>query len=524
MPQVPTYNGQQVSSTALQPVMQREIDVSSGLRAAGAALGQVADLADKEVRRQAETEVNRIDSEVTAGWLEWDAANKRKYQGQNADQYAIDAKKWWDDAPGLYAKNTSPLAQQALGAALGRKRTQALGSVFTAVGAEKERFADQSYDAAQNTDIEYAVDIGDYAGTAMKIKSRAAELGKRKGWTTEQVVEEQQKRLGAMHLTAITVMSERNPAGASKYLEDNKGEIPQQAQVRARALIDAELDNQKAKTLAAQNAGKPLAEQLAAGADLSPTVREKYNTEVRNNHAMVQAAQREREAAASDVAWQLVGKGQRVPETTLAQMNGKERVQLQEHLVDRSRVLAAGTSVKTDWPTYIAAREALASEDPAVRKTVNLTALSTKVAPAQMEQLLDLKTKTSDPKKAPEVATSEQQISAAVQALEYKNERAGQYRSAAQDMFNEHLKVKGKEPTYDERREILENLTKEIVLKKREWLPDSTGPAYSAPREVRNAALNPAPAAPKRVATVEEARALPKGTLFIDPQGIERTR
>jgi hypothetical protein len=520
MPQVPVYGGAQVRSNALQPVQQREIDVSSGLRAAGQALTQLGDLGDKFVRREAETEANRIDSEITSGWLMWDAENRRKYQGQNADQYGVDAEKWWNDAREKYGANLSPLVQSAVGTTLGRKKAQALASVAGHIGTEKERFADQVYDAAQNTDIEYAVDIGDFAGATGKIKARAAELGKRKGWTTEQVIEEQQKRLGALHLTAITVMSERDPAGASKYLEANKGEIPQQAQVRARGLIDAELENQRAKARAAKNAGKPLAEQLADGADLPPSEREKYNTEVRNNHAMVKAARVETQTAAKDEAWGYLNQGKRVPESVWMRMDQEDAGRLREHLADRARQAAdraEGKAPKTDWNAYIDAREKLAAGEK-----VDLRLLTTKIAPAQLEQLLDIQTKSKDPGKRPEVATSEQQLSAFTRTLDLKGERIGQFQSAAYDRFNMHLKAKGKEPTYDERQTILDQLTLEVVTDKGFFF-DSKAPAYAAPKAVRDTAL-PLATVPVKVATRAEALALKPGTKFIDPQGVERTR
>ncbi len=521
MPTVPVYGGPQVRTSALQTPQQQQIDVSSGMRAAAGALGQVADIADRAVRRDAETEANRIDSEITAGWLQWDAENARKYQGDKADQYGVDASKWWDDAREKYGANLNPMVQGAIGQVLGRKRTTALAGVQAKIGAEKERHADQVYDAAQNTDIEYAVDVGDFAGMAARIKARAAELGSRKGWKTEQVVEEQQKRLGAMHLTAITVMAERDPARASKYLEDNKGEIPQQAQVRARSLIDAELENERAKTLAAQNAGKPLAEQLAAGASLPPAVREKYNTEVRNNHAMVKAAQVEQEAAASDEAWQMVGKGKRVPESVLMRMNGRERVQLQEHLADRARQAAdraAGQPLKTDWAVYVDLHQRMAAGEK-----VDLRPYAgTKIAGPQMDQLLDLRAKRDDPKKAPEVTTSEQQLSSYTRTLDLKNEKLGQFQSAAYDRFNMHLKAKGKEPTYEERQAILDQLTMEVVTDKG-FLWDSKAPAYQAPKAVRDKAL-PLPTVPIRVTSRAEALALKPGTKFIDPAGVERIR
>ena len=489
MPQVPTYDGPQVRSTALQPVFQREIDVSSGLKAAAGALTGIADVADKAVRRDAETEANTVDNEITAGWLQWDAENRRKFQGQNVGEYEAKATEWWDKAKTTYGANLSPLAQRAIGQTLGRKKTQALGSVASHVNAEKERFADDQGEKAAQSAIEFGVDTGDTVGAASQVRKIAAERGARKGWDTAMVQAEQQRLLGTLHLTVIDRLAQTDATKAQAYYTENKGEIPATAQSRVEQVLKGEGDNQFATQFAAQQAAKPLGEQLTAAADIKdPQRREKTLQQIRNNHAMVKAAQQEQEQGASDQAWQLVGKGQRVPERVLMQMNGRERVQLQEHLVDRSRVLAAGTSVKTDWPTYIAAREALASTDPEVRKAVNLTALSTKVAPAQLEQLLDLKTKTSDPKKAPEVATSEQQIGSFTRSMDLKGERVGQFQSAAYDLFNEHLKAKGKEPTYDERQVILDKLVSEIVIKPG-YIWDTTGPAYTAPKVVRDKAI-----------------------------------
>lgn len=484
MARVPIYDGAQVRSNALQPAMQREVDVSSGLRAAGQALTQVADVGDRIVRRETETEANRIDSEITSGWLQWDAENRRKYQGQNIDQYGEEAAKWWDKARETYGANLSPMVQGAIGQTLGRKRAQALASVAGHIGTEKERFADDAGEKAALTAIEFGVDTGDTVGAASQVRKIVAERGARKGWTTEMVQADQQRLLGTLHLSAITTMAERDPAKARAYYDANKGEIPAQAQARVEQVLKAEGDNQFAQQFAAQQASKPLAEQLkAAGEITDPERRTKALAEVRNNHAMVKAAQAEQEAAASDEAWQLVGRGKRVPETVLMRMNGRERVQLQEHLVDRARQAAdraAGIAPKTDWATYIDTREKLARGEK-----VDLRLLTTKIAPAQLEQLLDIQTKTRDPKKAPEVATSEQQLSAFTKTLDLKNEKLGQFQAAAYDRFNMHLQAKGKEPTYEERQAILDQLTLEVVTKPG-FLWDSTAPAYQAPKAVRD--------------------------------------
>ena len=485
MARVPVYDGAQARSTALQPVQQREIDVSSGVRAAGQALTQIADLGDKVIRRDAETEANRIDSEITSGWLQWDAENRRKYQGQNIDEYGAKASEWWDKAREAYGPNLSPMVQQAIGQQLARKKAQALGSVATHIGSEKERFADDQGEKAALTAIEFGVDTGDTAGAGAQVRKIVAERGARKGWTTEMVQADQQRLLGTLHLSTISVMAEKDPAKARAYYDANKGEIPATTQARVEQVLKAEGDNQFAQQFAAQQASKPLAEQLKAAGDITdPERRTKTLAEIRNNHAMVKQAQAEQESAASDEAWQLVGRGRRVPEQVLMRMNGKERVQLQEHLVDRARQAAdraaTGAGVKTDWATYIDTRERLARGEK-----VDLRPLTTKIGPAQLEQLLDIQTKTSDPKKAPEVATSEQQVGAMTRTMDLKGERLGQFQAAAYDRFNAHLAAKGKEPDYTERQKILDQLTQDVVTDKG-WLWDSKAPAYQAPREVRN--------------------------------------
>ena len=136
------YGGTQVRSNALQTVQQGQVDVSSGLRAVGAGLAQVGEAVDKVAQRQIETEANRIDTEVTAGWLQWDAENRPKYQGQNADAYKTDAEKWWSDRKGQYSE-ADAAARGRIGQALARKQNQALGAVYGHVNAEKERYADQ---------------------------------------------------------------------------------------------------------------------------------------------------------------------------------------------------------------------------------------------------------------------------------------------------------------------------------------------------------------------------------------------
>lgn len=526
MPRVPTYDGPQVADRPLQPVLQGPIDASSGTRALGQTIAGLGDTLDRAQRRDAEAEANTIDTEVTAGWLEWDAAARRKYQGANAREYETEAAKWWDDARAKYGASASPLARQQVGQALGRKRNQAMASVSGHVGTELERHADQQAEAAAQTTIEFGIDQGDPAGAAARVRQISAEKGARKGWTTEQVQAEQQRLLGTLHLAYITRLADTDAAKARAYAEANKAEIPAAAQVRLDQVLKGSEDNQFADQFAARVAAKPLADQLAAAAEIQdPQRREKTLLSIRQNHAMVKEAQREREAGAADQAWQLVGQGRRVPELTLLQMDGRARVQLQDYLRERAKQAASGEKVKTDWETYIDLRTKLAAGEQ-----VDLRPYTTRIAGPQMEQLLDIQTKAKDPKspKQDSMFTDEQRINNALQGLgidrhsknKAQQDAAGQFAAEVDRRVRAESAAKGgKDLTADEKQRVIDGITMDKVYVD-EWgrdpekplallTPDQLGKAYvkSGGREVK---LSSVPAADREaIIRGRRARGLP---------------
>lgn len=528
MPQIPVYGGQQIATAPLRPAFQSTPDVSSGTRALAAGLNDVADAADRIQKRDDEARANQIDAEVGAGWLQWDAENRRKYQGQNAGDYQAAAADWWKKTAETYGKDLSPGARQMVSPALMRKQAAALGAVSTYIGAEKERWADDQSEAAAHTTIDLGVDTDDTTGAAARVRQLVAEKGARKGWSTEQVQADQQRLLGTLHLAYITRTADSDPTKAQAYYDANKGEIPAAVQAKVETMLKGETDNQFAQQFAAKHAGLPLADQLAKAGDIAdPERRKKTLATVRENYALVKAAQQERESAAADEAWQLVGQGKRVPESVLIRMDGRARVQLQEHLADRARAAANRDAVvKTDWNTYIDLREKLAAGEK-----VDLRPYAgTKIGPAQMEQLLDIQTKVVKDK---EVATSQQQLSAYAAQLKLPKDTLGMFQSAAQAEFDAFkASHSGRLPSFKERQEILDRL---VMERDNEWWQFSTKRAFEMSADERaEAKLKPsskirsestaAMTGPVRVDSVEEARALPKGTRFIDPQGIERIR
>jgi hypothetical protein len=406
MATVPTYQDRQVRTQALQPVFQNTPDVSSGTRALAQGLNQVAEAADRVDLRDAQAKAFDAESKITSEWLKWDGKARQQYRGENVDGYAPAAEAWWKTAAETYGKDLDPRAKALASRSLSTKQLQAINSVGTFVNAEKERHADETYAADVAITIQFGITSGNVDSTAQQIREKAAVVGARKGWTTEQVQAEAGKNLSAMHLAQITKLADTNAEAAQAYYDANKAEVGFAQQARVEQVLKGEMDNQFATQKAAEWATLPLTAQLAEASKIEdPQRRAKTLQQVKLNHALVKEAQVARESELSDQAWQMVGQGKRVPEAILSGMNGRERVQLQEHLRARAERVASGGKVKTDWNAYIDARERLAAGE-----NVNLRALTEKVAPGQLEQLLDIQTRTKKDRKSTRLNSSHQHL------------------------------------------------------------------------------------------------------------------
>ena len=488
MPVVPTYRPE-VREQALEGGFQRTVDVSAGARALGQGLTQVAEAADRMDLRDAQAKASDAESKITTEWMKWDAENRNKFRGANADGYAPAAETWWKTAGETYGKDLDPRSKALASRNLTSKQTAAMGNVLTFSAAEKERHADETYTADVNTTIQFGVTSGDVASTAVQIREKAAVLGARKGWTTEQVQAEAGKNLSSMHLAQITKLAEMDATKAQAYYDANKAEVNFAQQARVEQVLKGEMDNQFATQTAAAMADKPLSEQLAEAAKITdPQRREKTLNQVRNNSALVKQAQQEQEAKFSDQAWQLFAKGQKIPESVLAGMNGRERAQLQESQRTRSERLAQGTPVKTDMNTYIDLREKLARGEK-----VDLRGYTEKIGKTEMEQLLDIQTSASKGGvKQDSMLTDEARINAAIVGLGIDKKRNPEAAVSLTNEIDRRVRLAssakgGKDLTADEKQGIVDRVVMDKVYVD-EWGTDPQKPlALLTPDEVKKA-------------------------------------
>jgi hypothetical protein len=330
------------------------------------------------------------------------------------------------------------------------------------------------------------------------IRETVAKAGAAAGSAPEVVAAATVRALSPGHASVLAAAIDEGQLDfAREYLKDASGEMLPAARLQVQKALNIGTEQAKAQTLAGDLWTKHGGDAAKALADARSALQGKEEDEVVQRLKVLdterQAFTSRAEREAYDSALLRVEQGQGVPASLLAAMGDGHAAAIrarQRAMVKAAEAEAAGRPVKTDWVKYLELRQQ-AQADPKQFSGVDLKQFVDRIAGPQLEQLMDIQTKVRDPSKAPEVATSEQQIGAYTRQMDLKGERLGQFQSAAFDLFNEHLKSKGKEPTFDERQAILDGLTKEIVLKPG-WLWDSKGPAYTAPREVRSAAMAPA--------------------------------
>lgn len=467
MPQVPVYGDRQVRTEALRPVAQQTPDVSSGAVALARGLGVVAEVADQIDLRDAQAKANEIDTQLTRAWNDWENANRGKYTNQAAEGYTKAVDEWWREAAKTYGAGLNARSQAMVGNTLARRQTIALEQAGKYEFGEKEKYADSTTAASINTATVNALKTGDYAGEAQRIRDLIAEQGARKNWSKEQRDAELNARMGGFNTTVIAQLAEKDAVAAQKYLNGaiERGEIRPDQQPRLEAVIKGEADNQFATQEAARLAAMPLKEQLAEASKITdPQRREKTLTQIRNNYALVKQAEQEAESRASDQAWQLFAQGKKIPESVLAGMDGRNRVQLQEAQRVRAERAVAGTPVKTDWATYIDVRERLAAGEK-----VDLRTLTEKIGPAQMEQLIDIQTSASKGGgKQDSMLTDEGRINAALTGLGIDKKKDPKTAAALTNEIDRRVRAAsaakgGKDLSADEKQSIVDRVVTDKV-------------------------------------------------------------
>jgi|GEM_PF-2292979 len=537
MPRVPTSDGPQLQVQQLNPVRQQNVDVSSGLQVLARGVGQLGDAVDQIALREDQTQADQVDAQITSSWLKWDAENRNKFRGQNADGYEGAAQAWWKASAESFGKDLSPRARALASRSLVRKQGTALANVTQFIGAEKERFAVESYTAKQASTVQFGVTTGDTAGAAEQIRQSVAAFGADRGWTTEQVQAEQIKNLSTLHAAQIEKLLDTNPQAAKDYYAKARdaNEIPATAQSRIEKAITTAVTQDTASRNASAWAALPYPERRAKAAEIDdPETRKATEQQIDMDETRIQrskTAQAKDLGGRAELAYQKTGRVPAAVMTQLEEIDPGAAADLRKYMRADQKARAteaSGGSVKTDQRSYFEARDrVLAGEN------FNVLGYADKVSRSDLEELKKLQEARSKPGEVKRVFTEEQTISAFKPAgLGDNSEKWAGLRRQMQEELITAREAKGRDLTDREMRETLKPLFVEGVIEKKLW-PDETKPRWQmTPQEQAKAKFPDKPAdkpadnqaAPVHVKTPAQARALPKGTRFIDPNGIERIR
>lgn len=483
MPTVPIVQGPSVREAPLQGGFLDVPDVSSGLRSLAGGLNDVSNFAQKVAVDQETQRAYATDTKIKGDWITKDADLRKTYRGSNVAGYQEEVAKFWDEAQSTATESLGPLGKQMVSTSLANARTQALQSSTNYFTGEVDRAQNESFVASKAVERQRGLTDGRpeaIAASAEILKQRNAAQGALKGWGTEQLQAANLHDLSELYGEYIATLAPNNPAAAKAVFDAHREDIDAARHGVIERTLTGELQNQQARQTAVSLATKPLADQLTEVAKINdPNLREKTLVAVKENHGLLKAAQQQKESDAADAAWQMVGKSQRVPEVTLAQMDGKGRVQLQDYLRTRAEHMAAeGTKpVKTDPVTHAALWDKMLN-DPEGFKTERISSYAFKLSGSDLEQLMTQQKSMRNPKDT-NVATLEQQVSAAASSIKLDKDKRGTFAAAVFAETDAATKDKGKALDFKERQAIVDRLALQGEVRSGSWyLPDPNKRLY----------------------------------------------
>lgn len=420
MPQIPQYGGPQVRQQPLPGGATSAPDLTSSARAVAGGLAQVSEGLDRIVDRDATAEADAADAEITSGWLRWNAENRQKYRGANADGYVAAAEDWWKKTSEAYGGKLSTLAKAKVSSNLVRKQGAALGDVVQFVGQEKERHADDSALASMKETVELGVTTGSTGAAALRVREIAEGVGARKGWTPEQKAALVRDQLDDMHAARAISIARTNAEGARQYLAEAeaRGELTGTKRAQLKDHMDKAASEQEGLTLSRKTAGLTFEERLKKAAEITdPVARKAAEHDIISTETIFRQANADKAKKMGGQIMFAYTQSKRRPSAadleSLAKIDPTEAARIADAIDKdiRARLREAQDKpIKTDIGAYLHARAYIIANEGKVDPQ-QLLRLRDKVSAADIKQLGELSEKLQkDPKEVSAMFTEEATI------------------------------------------------------------------------------------------------------------------
>lgn len=470
MPTVPSYGGPQVQQAPLRggENTTRAVPTAAGSTASavGGALTGLGEVGDRIQERRDLDEAFRVETKVLADYSAFEQNLRKTRRGAAAKDVTNDVDQWWSKLDETYGQDVSPRVKQLTMKSLARARAQSLESVGRYQMAEEDRAQVQSFNSVNGTEIQNAITNGKpevIASAKEKIAASVNAFGATRGWTAEDAAAEKLKWFNMLNIQAVEGMVDANPKAARAYFEANRSEIDSAHHKRLDDMIERKVTDRAATENAAKWAALPFEEAMTKANEITdPEEKRKTVAAVKELQSEKNIAMQLAERQASDTVWQLVANNvplSKLPEAVLSRMNGRERVQVNDYYAAERRrreAEAKGHDIKTDPTVYGQVLDLLRADPRGTRPEAfaGLSRADVRSLQNHRDALLGAK-----PGKEAEVASTEQQMGTYLNTMDLKGEKKGAFQKAAYDEFEAYRKATGKEPTYEERKKILERLS-----------------------------------------------------------------
>ena len=235
MATIPVYDGPQIKEAPLRGGFQDPIRSADAFGAVQAKqLGEVANAATKvyqvveaeNVRNDADA-VFRAETNLRAGYLQFEANTRKTRQGRSAEGVLEDTDKWWAEQEKAFTEGMANDRQRALLArTASRLKLQSQAQMSEFQNVQLERSHDESWNASKAIVISNAAtnpSPANVQSALVEIKTKNAYQGARKGWDSDQMTVQNMKDMTILHTSVVQNLADKDPAAAEKYF----GQIPQ---------------------------------------------------------------------------------------------------------------------------------------------------------------------------------------------------------------------------------------------------------------------------------------------------------
>jgi len=379
-------------------------DVGSGARSIGQGISEFAAAIDKVQYRddklRAEDAFNQL-QQKSIDFTSGDDGYERLKAGQVAGKpvYKSYLEKFNQAADEISSKLDNDQQRQFFRGRADVSRLQYGNNLINHIQKEKDVYAKQVLEGGRAIEVQNAGanwnKPGDVALSVERTKRLIADQADHEGWSSDFAKAKELQATSAIHETVIAqAIDSDNPEYAKEYYKQSKSQIEADKYAALENLIKKSDDKILAQTVADDAMNRNLTEAQALA-----EARKKYKGDqedaivasIRDRFREKDQLRKDNYDQAANTAWTIYAQSRdfnKIPLTTLEQMDGKERESLHAY-AEREK---SGQKTETNWGVYYDLIR-MAKDDPAQFKNQNLLKYQPYLNKSELKQMMELQTK-----------------------------------------------------------------------------------------------------------------------------------